>query len=389
MGRAADALIEDIYDAVTFPERWSGVLQRLCASTGATSGFLFTASACSDAQGLWARHNISDGLLSDYTTHFRHRDLWTNVAATRGLLSHCGVWRSEDIATETELQRSAIFNDLLNPHGIGRLCAVTLADGGELAALQPVLSLYRSADAPSFSDEAARLLKDCAPHLQRAMRLRVRLWKGDERGEAAWSARMIERLPMGVVLLDGRARIVAMNRIGQAIVDARDGLRSQHGGLLADRRADAGRLAGALDAAVAGKGQAAFGQAADLRVWRPSGRAPYMLTVLPLSDEAADGAGNGLGVATIRAAVHIVDPSTGAVGLEARLGSLFRLTPAEVRLVVDLLHDLTPAQSGDRRGVAVSTVRSQLRSVFAKTGTTRQSELMNLMNRCLMLPARD
>ncbi|MBP2300832.1 DNA-binding CsgD family transcriptional regulator [Azospirillum picis] len=37
--------------------------------------------------------------------------------------------------------------------------------------------------------------------------------------------------------------------------------------------------------------------------------------------------------------------------------------------------------------MAISTVRSQLRSNFTKTGTTRQSELMNLMNRCLMLPA--
>ncbi|NUB03245.1 hypothetical protein GBZ48_28890 [Azospirillum melinis] len=84
--------------------------------------------------------------------------------------------------------------------------------------------------------------------------------------------------------------------------------------------------------------------------------------------------------------VYIVDPAAVAPGLGRRLGALFGLTAVEAGLVADLLADLTPADIGEHRGVAISTVRSQLRSVFAKTGTTRQSELMNLVNRCLMLP---
>jgi DNA-binding CsgD family transcriptional regulator len=73
-------------------------------------------------------------------------------------------------------------------------------------------------------------------------------------------------------------------------------------------------------------------------------------------------------------------------GLGKRLGALFGLTPVEAGLVADLLADLPPAEISERRGVAISTVRSQLRSIFAKTGTTRQSALMNLVNCCLMLP---
>lgn len=409
MEQSADRLIEDIYDTVTFPERWGGVLERLCASADATHGFLFTAALNQDARtmALWARHNISDALLGDYVTHFRHRDLWANAAAAQGLLDRCVVRRGEELVPEEDLHRSMIFNDMLKREGMGRLCSVSLADGGELTPMQPVLSLFRPADRPPFPEETLRLLQDCAPHLQRAMRLRVRLWgrRDGREEETAWSARMIDGLPMGVVLLDAAGRAVAVNRAGQAMIDARDGLRIVQGRLHAEQGAEARRLAHMLEASLSGGGRAAGRagaaqsqsnlqgaslQGSDIRVSRPSGRAPYLLTVLPLSHEAAGpygGVGGG-GGERIRTAVYIVDPAIVAPGLEARLGALFGLTPVEARLVADLLTYLTPAESGDRRGVAISTVRSQLRSIFTKTGTTRQSELMNLVNRCLMLPER-
>jgi DNA-binding CsgD family transcriptional regulator len=391
---AADQLIEDIYDAVTFPERWGGVLERFCALTDATHGFLFTAAPRHDSltAALWARHNITDRQLADYTTHFRHRDVWANAAAARGLLNRCVVRRGEELVPDAVLRRSAFFNELLRDHGMGRLCALTLSDGGELSSVQPVLSLHRPPDASPFPDETVRLLQDCAPHLQRAMRLRVRLLAGRE--EACWSGRTIYRLPMGVVLLDAVGRIAGLNRAGQAMIDARDGLRLVQGRLQAEQGGEGRRLVHLLAAAVSAGGKAASarrGEAADLRVSRPSGRAPYLLSVLPLSPEAAgpfddaDG-GGGCGGARIRAAVYIVDPAAVAPGLGRRLSALFGLTAVEAGLVGDLLADLTPAEIGERRGVAISTVRSQLRSVFAKTGTTRQSELMNLVNRCLMLP---
>lgn len=392
----ADQLIEDIYDAVTFPQRWGGVLERLCALTDATHGFLFTAAPRHDSltAALWARHNITDRQLADYTTHFRHRDVWANAAAARGLLNRCVVRRGEELVPDAVLRRSAFFNELLRDHGMGRLCALTLSDGGELASVQPVLSLHRPPDASPFPDETVRLLQDCAPHLQRALRLRVRLLAGrDGREEARWSGSAIDRLPMGVALLDATGRIAGLNRAGQATVDARDGLRLVQGRLQAGQGGEARRLAHVLEAAVSagGKGDSArWGEAADLRVSRPSGRAPYLLSVLPLSPEGAgpfdDADGGGGGGARIRAVVYIVDPAAVAPGLGKRLGALFGLTAVEAGLVADLLADLTPAEIGDRRGVAISTVRSQLRSVFAKTGTTRQSELMNLVNRCLMLP---
>ena len=376
MDPAAERLIEEIYDAVAFPERWEAVVRHLCEAAGATAGLLFTHGDSAEAQALWARHGLPDRLLADYVEHYWDQDLWTNVAKARGFLARRVVRRSEELVDHTEFRLSPIFNDLLREHGIGRLCAVTLTDDAELAALQPVLSLYRPGDAPPFGDAAARLLRHCAPHLQRATRLRVRLLARRGMG-TPWGAPLLDHLPVGAFLLDGGQRVVHANALGRVMLDQRDGLRLQRGALSAELDGEARRLHRALAAAVAGRDGAA-----DIRVSRPSGRMPYVLTILPLSPEAAEPMGGG----TMRAVVYAADPAAEPQGLESRLGGLFGLTPAECRLVADLLQDLAPAESAERRGVAVSTVRSQLRSVFAKTGTTRQSELLNLVNRCLLLP---
>ncbi|MFX7605210.1 hypothetical protein ABTJ35_19375, partial [Acinetobacter baumannii] len=78
----------------------------------------------------------------------------------------------------------------------------------------------------------------------------------------------------------------------------RDGLRLVHGHLQAERAPEARRLAHVLEASLSNGGRTAGRagpEAADLRVSRPSGRAPYLLTVLPLSHEAAGPQGGGDG----------------------------------------------------------------------------------------------
>lgn len=54
----------------------------------------------------------------------------------------------------------------------------------------------------------------------------------------------------------------------------------------------------------------------------------------------------------------------------------FGLSGAEARLIVGLAEGLTPPDAAERFGVALGTVRVQLRSVFAKLGVRRQSEVV-------------
>jgi DNA-binding CsgD family transcriptional regulator len=58
---------------------------------------------------------------------------------------------------------------------------------------------------------------------------------------------------------------------------------------------------------------------------------------------------------------------------------LFDLTPAEARLLRALAGGLRLQLYAENTGVQASTVRSQLRSIFIKTGTNRQSELLSIV----------
>jgi DNA-binding CsgD family transcriptional regulator len=69
----------------------------------------------------------------------------------------------------------------------------------------------------------------------------------------------------------------------------------------------------------------------------------------------------------------------------ASLQEIFGLTKAEARLAVRLVCGETIEDIAEEHNITVSTARVQLKSVFAKTGTSRQAELVALLTRLTIL----
>ena len=65
----------------------------------------------------------------------------------------------------------------------------------------------------------------------------------------------------------------------------------------------------------------------------------------------------------------------------------FGLTPCEARVAVALSTGMTPSEIARHHGISMGTVRSQLKSVFVKTGTKRQPELIAVLARLLPFAA--
>jgi DNA-binding CsgD family transcriptional regulator len=81
------------------------------------------------------------------------------------------------------------------------------------------------------------------------------------------------------------------------------------------------------------------------------------------------------------AVVFVTDPDAAPPRTARLLGDLYGLTPAESRLAFALLEGADLSATAVGLGVSRNTAQSQLASIFRKTGTSRQSELVQLIAR--------
>ena len=65
--------------------------------------------------------------------------------------------------------------------------------------------------------------------------------------------------------------------------------------------------------------------------------------------------------------------------LSAVFSEIYKLTPAEGELVQLLAQGRSLEEAAAFRSVTLNTARSQLKQIFAKTGTRRQSELLQVV----------
>lgn len=87
----------------------------------------------------------------------------------------------------------------------------------------------------------------------------------------------------------------------------------------------------------------------------------------------------------ISAAIWILNTEAPALPSEELLQTLFLLSPAEARLAIGLLKGLSAAECAQQSGVGVATIRSQLHSIFSKTGVRRQAQLVALLSKVPVL----
>jgi DNA-binding CsgD family transcriptional regulator len=185
-------------------------------------------------------------------------------------------------------------------------------------------------------------------------------------GFAARVSETLDVLKLGVVLASADSRILHANRAAQEMM--RDGgPLSNRGGVL---RAGGGAASAEIGAAIrhVARNDGGIGRI-GLAVRLTEEEAPVVAHVLALAGAGAD--------AAAVAAVFINPPVDDAAGARA-IAATFGLTPAETRVLGRVLSGRSVAKAAAELGIAATTARSHLDSIFAKTGVSRQSQLLRL-----------
>jgi DNA-binding CsgD family transcriptional regulator/PAS domain-containing protein len=207
------------------------------------------------------------------------------------------------------------------------------------------------------------------PHIRRAVTIGDLL---DVRAiEHARMAEVLDTLRCGVLLTDSRGKILHANRAAdemlRAAVHVRDG-----GGILEAKGQSAAREMRAA-IALATEDETQIGRTGLAVRLGDAGAAAMFAHVLPL----AGGELRTRLVPTAVAAVFIGAPPDHWDGATL-LAAAYMLTPAETRVLASLLAGRTLDETAGELKIAATTARSHLDHIFAKTGISRQAELIRL-----------
>ena len=101
----------------------------------------------------------------------------------------------------------------------------------------------------------------------------------------------------------------------------------------------------------------------------------YVAHILRLSGVSNRKAGTG----NASAAVFVTNASADAPLFPNVLASAFALTPSEVRMLLAIVEIGNVSKAAEALGIAETTAKFHLSNVFAKTGTSRQVELVKLV----------
>jgi DNA-binding CsgD family transcriptional regulator len=227
-------------------------------------------------------------------------------------------------------------------------------------------------DGRVFSGDNLRWMRLLAPHLDRALRLQLRLNLADIRAGMASGA--LDCLAHGVVLVDTSGLPIWLNKRAEEIVKRSDALRLSSSGLVGRRPSDTRSLRELIKEAVLAETQGL------LAINREDGMSPLLLTAIPLKPtDTMDAASNQ----SAGGVVFISDPErTDSPNVES-LRRAFNLTYRESQVAMAIADGHGLQAAADTMGVALTTARSQLQQAFSKTGTRHQAELAALVHRTL------
>jgi DNA-binding CsgD family transcriptional regulator len=221
------------------------------------------------------------------------------------------------------------------------------------------------------SDRAVALGAALAPHFERALSIHTELSARHQKRRAL--EEVLDRLQTGVILLDGRGRVVLSNLSAQRMLALDDGLTVRGGRLRAVPGANEA-LQQKIDEAIEAASRGDLGLMGQLTIESRSDRTPFLIGVAPLH--------RGVPGSPVRDAVAFALVSNSDATLTASvkvIEAIYGLTSAEAAIVHGLIGGKSLEEVAAKRRVKVSTARSQLSEVFSKTGTRRQPELIRLV----------
>ncbi len=267
------------------------------------------------------------------------------------------------------LYRSQYYNEWMRPQDFCYTIGNTLLREPGLIAN---VTLLRPHGMPTFSEQEVRAFERLSRHLTRALQFGLQFERVDR--ERTCALESLAHLPQAAFLVDPAAKVLHANPAAERLLRDRDGLLLIQGCLTTAAMQERQRFSRLLHEMLSMSPVAGAGTPQTLSLRRVNGaraRAPLTVSVLPLSASRT-----GYRFAQRAALVlvaEVVPPPLPAMDF---LRECFDLTPSEARLALRLADGDTLRVAANHLGIGYGTARGYLKTLFQKTATHRQTDLV-------------
>ncbi len=192
--------LEHLYNAVGKPELWPAALDSLCKTLNAHSALIYTpCPQLLDMPHFWSSKYAPE-TIKDYLENFVLEDPYNAAAASRDLFKTGVVVTGEDLVPMSHLKKTRFFNAFLIKHNQGQLLGALPFGLENTHDLPPVvLSFYRPMNQVAYSEIETNQLNKLLPHIQRAWLLHGQIEKCKTLNNALTGA--LNQLSHGVLIL--------------------------------------------------------------------------------------------------------------------------------------------------------------------------------------------
>ncbi len=304
---------------------------------------------------------------ADYKSHYHQDDPVKNAAM---LAAPRRFWTREQLISEEVIRTNAYLIDLCIKKGHDDVCIARIPMGGDYHCLW---AFSRGRDQPRFSRRELDFLEMLIPHVEQALSLHTQI---DRLGVFADIAQeQLTQSGHGLIVLNEELQIAYLNRIAARLLGEGGALSADNGTIcLADEQA-ACKFDELVQICMAASRSQSILAGGSVAITRPES-SPLAVTVMPYRrQESLQTLVAGAG----RVVVTIFDPDRPRLDTRSMLREMYRLSEIEADVCWRLGNGDTLEQIALDTATTRETVRSQLKRLFAKTGTNRQSDLVRLV----------
>jgi DNA-binding CsgD family transcriptional regulator/PAS domain-containing protein len=367
-----DHLVNLIYETLENKDAWRAVLEGLHEATGGRAVHLLAFDGEHGSLSYSAGANMAPQIDMEYIRTFQFIDPRVRLLREQQMDGwlHCHEHFSDEFVAH-----DPFYQEFLLPHGARYLSACKLLENGAATVL--LAFLRRPEDGP-MPAEVNDFLERLRPHLSRACRVGMAHFVYSTQALVGHS--LVDKLRQPVILLSSDGHAVLVNEAATHLLDSTSLLRLDNGRLMLPERhrdefaAQCLRLEDLARFGAGGPGEQGFG---TLHITHDDPASTELLyafftTLIP---ERVMGS---FGLRPL-VMLYLYHPHSAQEIDADLLNAAFGLTHAECR-IAGLLADGMPLKTiADTLGVQYDTVRKQLLSIYQKTATNRQPDLVRLL----------